>query len=171
MKLAVLQNRRRARRGKRASRERGRRMGPQATNTGLLAPCLGGDLGAAKPAPGGYGGSGGPQVARYDQLRLSERVLLVPGDRIRVSAGPYFESHVDDGYVVKAKMAERGVMNFVEYCELGESRWILARGKAGYAALHIGVQERSELLPGLVRRPYKVSKVRAKQGCRKPVSR
>lgn len=162
MKLAVLQKRRRPRHGKRASRGHGRCTGPQAMNTGLLASRPGGVLGAAQPAPSGYGGSGGPQVQRYDQLRLSERVLLVPGDKIRVSAGPYYEGHDGDGIVVKTKMAERGIMTFVEYCELGDSRWIVARGKAGYAALHMGVQERSELLPALVRRPYKVRKLRPK---------
>ena len=166
MKLAGLQKRRRARRGKRASREHGRRKGPQATIAGRIAAPLDANLPALKPAPNGdpcAGGSGGPQVQRYDHLRLSERVLLVPGDKIRVSGGPYYEGHDAAGDVVKIKMAERGIMVFLQYCEFGDSRWIVARGKSGYAALHIGIQERAELLPGLVRRPYRVRKLRPKR--------
>lgn len=164
MKLAVLQQRRRARRGKRASRALGRRGGLQGANAALSASRTGGDPRAAQAAPGGqHGAACAAQVRRYDHLRLSERVLLKQGARIRVSAGPYYEDRDGDGNVVKTKMAERGVMTFEEYCELNESRWIVARGKAGYAALHMGLQERSELLPGLVRRPYKIRKVRPRK--------
>lgn len=163
MKLAVIQQRRRARRGKRASRALGRREGRQDANAGLSALRPHESSPALQSAPGGQQGAGGAHVRRYDHLRLSERVLLVPGDKIRVSAGPYYEDHDGDGNVVKTKMAERGIMVFEEYCELNESRWIVARGKAGYAALHMGLQERSELLPGLVRRPYKVRKVRPRK--------
>lgn len=166
MKLAVLQKRRRARRGKRASRALGRRGGLQGANAGLSASRPGEDPRAAQAAPSGQHGAGGAQVRRYDHLRLSERVLLVTGNKIRVSAGPYYEDHDGDGNVMKTKMAERGIMVFEEYCELNESRWIVARGKAGYAALHMGLQERSEPLPGLVRRPYKVRKVRPRKTAR-----
>ena len=59
------------------------------------------------------------------------------------------------------RMGERGVMAFEEYCELGQSRWIVARGRDGYAALHVGPEEQSTTIPGLVRRPYRLRKVRA----------
>jgi hypothetical protein len=102
-------------------------------------------------------------ASTFPELRLSPRVLLQAGDKIRVSAGPYYESRDNaDGTPVRIKMAERGVMVFEEYCELGTRRWIVARGKAGFAALHIGPEEVSSEIPGLVRRPYKVTKVRAK---------
>ena len=106
-----------------------------------------------------------PRLARYAEFRLSPRVILHAGDRIRVSAGPYYVSRDAAGNVVKTKMAEKGVMVFSSYCELGASRWIEAHGKAGFAALHIGPEENSSEIPGLVRRPYKVRKVR---GPRKP---
>ena len=98
--------------------------------------------------------------ARYAEFRLSPRVILHAGDRIRVSAGPYYVSRDAAGNVVKTKMAEKGVMVFSSYCELGTSQWIEARGKAGFAALHIGPEENSSEIPGLVRRPYRVTKLR-----------
>ena len=58
-------------------------------------------------------------------------------------------------------MGERGVMAFEEHCQLGHRHWIVARGRDGYAALHIGPEERSTTVPGLVRRPYRLRKVRA----------
>ena len=109
-------------------------------------------------------------VVRQDRVRLSERVTLQPGDKVRVSGGPYWEQIGADGSVTKTRMGERGVMVFEEYCELNESRWIVARGKAGYAALHMGLQERSELLPGLVRRPYKIRKLRPRKTARAKLS-
>ncbi len=102
------------------------------------------------------------RLQRYPELRLSPRVLLQAGDKIRVSAGPYYESHDRAGNAVRMKMAERGVMTFLGYGESGTSRWIEARGKAGFAALHIGPEEISSEIPGLIRRPYKIRKVRVK---------
>jgi hypothetical protein len=100
---------------------------------------------------------------RHLEYRLSERVFLSRGDKIRVSAGPYYESRDPDGNVVRAKMAERGVMVFCGYCELGETRWIEACGKSGFAALRISDDDGSgsTLMPGFVRRPYKITKLRA----------
>ncbi len=99
---------------------------------------------------------------RQAEYRLSPRVFLRAGDKIRVSGGPYYEAHDAAGNVVKTKMAERGVMIFLGYCESGTSRWIEAHGTAGFAALHIGPEEISSEIPGLVRRPYRITKVRAK---------
>jgi hypothetical protein len=108
------------------------------------------------------------RLQRYPELRLSPRVRLQAGDKIRVSAGPYYEARDDaDGTPVRTKMAEKGVLVFEEYCELGPRRWIVARGKAGFAALHIGPQELSSEIPGLVRRPYRVTKLRPRKTPRK----
>jgi hypothetical protein len=115
--------------------------------------------GAAGQAP--HEASTAPDgVHRQDFFRLSERVLLRRGDRIRVSGGLVWE-HVDaDGKPVRMRLGERGVMVFEEYCEHGASRWIVARGQSGYAALHLGPSGPSSLLPGLVRSPYKIRKLR-----------
>jgi hypothetical protein len=117
---------------------------------------------------GHQGHQGGPEdkrpnpsgVVRQKWVRLSERVTLQAGDRVRVSGGPYWEQTAPDGSVTKTRMSERGVMVFEEYCELGQSRWIVARGQDGYAALHLGPEEQSADVPGLVRRPYKLRWIR-----------
>lgn len=101
------------------------------------------------------------RVLRQNWIRLSERVTLRAGDKVRVSGGPYWEQADANGTVTRMRMGERGVMAFEEYCELGQSRWIVARGRDGYAALHVGPEERSTTIPGLVRRPYRLRKVRA----------
>ncbi len=116
----------------------------------------------ASPAEGISNKNPSSEVVRHPEYRLSPRVLLQAGDKIRVSAGPYYESRDLAGNAVRMKMAERGVMTFLGYGESGTSRWIEARGKAGFAALHIGPEEISGEIPGLIRRPYKIRKVRVK---------
>jgi len=104
---------------------------------------------------------GPADVVRRNWVQLSERVTLRPGDKVRVSGGPYWEQGGFDGAVTKTRMGERGVMVFEEYCEFGESRWVVARGQNGYAALHIGPEQPSSTVPGLMRCPYRLRKVRA----------
>ncbi len=104
------------------------------------------------------------RVIRQNWIRLSERVTLRAGDKVRISGGPYWEQTDADGTITRVRMGERGVMAFEEYCQLGHRHWIVARGRDGYAALHIGPEQRSTTVPGLVRRPYRLRKVRvAKQ--------
>jgi hypothetical protein len=118
----------------------------------------GGDIANANP----------DDIVRQDWVRLSERVTLQPGDKVRVSGGPYWEQVGADGSVTKTRMGERGVMVFEEYCQLGQSRWVVARGQSGYAALHVGPEERSPEVPGLVRRPYRLRRIRPCDSRRKP---
>lgn len=103
---------------------------------------------------------------RHLEYRLSERVILKRGDKIRVSAGPYFETKDTAGNVIRMKMAERGAMTFTAYCELGNTRWIEAYGKSGFAALRISSDDGggSKLMPGFVACPYKIAKLRPRKG-------
>lgn len=107
------------------------------------------------------------EVVRQGWVQLSQRVTLRPGDRVRVSGGPYWEQPSPDGGVTKVRMGERGVMVFEEYCRLGQSQWVVARGESGYAALHVGPEERSSEVPGLVRRSYRLRRVRSAESQRK----
>jgi hypothetical protein len=102
---------------------------------------------------------------RHLEYRLSERVVLNRGDKIRVSAGPYFDMPDTAGHVTRMKMAERGVMTFLAYCELGNTRWIEAYGKSGFAALRISSDDGggAMLMPGFTRRPYKITKLRPRK--------
>jgi hypothetical protein len=118
------------------------------------------------PLPANTTASDGPvaawqRVVRQNWIRLSERVTLRAGDKVRISGGPYWEQTDADGTITRVRMGERGVMAFEEYCQLGQNHWIVARGRDGYAALHIGPEVRSNTVPGLVRRPYRLRKVRA----------
>lgn len=102
---------------------------------------------------------------RHLEYRLSERVVLIRGDKIRVSSGPYYDMPETAGHVTRMKMGERGVMTFLACCELGNTRWIEAYGKSGFAALRISSDDRGgwALMPGFVRRPYKITKVKPRK--------
>ena len=63
-----------------------------------------------------------------DEYRVSERVVLRPGDRFRVTAGPYWRCH--DGE--RIPMAERGVLTFVRAISRGSVVLIEARGDGGH---------------------------------------
>lgn len=129
------------------------------SNRDCVATCTSAHAGITKAGPG--------DVVRQDWVQLSERVTLRPGDRVRVSGGPYWEQPSPDGGVTKTRMGERGVMVFEEYCRLGQRQWVVARGDSGYAALHVGPEERSTEVPGLVRRPYRLRRIRAAESQRK----
>jgi hypothetical protein len=127
-------------------------------------------LPSASMTASGQPATGWQRVSRQNWIRLSERVTLRAGDKVRVSGGPYWEQADANGNITRMRMGERGVMAFEEYCELGQSRWIVARGRDGYAALHVGPEEQSATIPGLVRRPYRLRKVRAaKRGPARPL--
>lgn len=128
-----------------------------------------GDCAMARISVGdGIAKAGSGDVVRQGWVQLSERVTLRPGDKVRVSGGPYWEQPSPDGGVTKTRLGERGVMVFEEYCQLGQSRWIVARGRNGYAALHLGPEEHSAEVPGLVRRPYRLRRIRSAQPRRNP---
>lgn len=88
--------------------------------------------------------------------KLSPRVDLKPGDKIRVSLGPYMRT--DSGE--KITMAARGKFTV---CALlpgrGNRMDLLAYGQGGYTILHIAGRRRAHI-EGLVARPYKVRKVK-----------
>ena len=96
--------------------------------------------------------------------QLSPRVLLAPGDTIRVSRGPYYR--LADGR--RVPMAARGVFRLVEVVRQRSRVYLLAYGRSGWALLHVAGRRRSRI-PGLVCRPYSVR--RAGRGSRVDLSR
>jgi len=82
--------------------------------------------------------------------RLSPRVILQPGDRIRVSSGPYYRLGGQ-----RIPLAARGVHVVVEVVQQRSRVYLLAYGPGGYALLHVAGRRRSRI-PGLVCRPYRV---------------
>ncbi len=91
--------------------------------------------------------------------RVSERVILTPGDQFRVAAGPYYR--LDSGE--RVPLAARGTMTFVACHRRGQRVVIEARDGAGTVMLHVAGRRRSPV-PGMVPRPYRiVRKLRKKK--------
>jgi hypothetical protein len=87
-----------------------------------------------------------------NEYRVSERVVLRPGDRFRVTAGPYWRGQ--DGS--RIPMAERGVLTCVRVVHRGAVVLIEARSDAGCCVLHVAGRRRNRVDPALVCRPYRI---------------
>jgi len=94
------------------------------------------------------------EIPPIEPYRYSERVSLMPGDKIRVKGGPYFLT--DAG--VQIYMGERGVFTFKSVTKDG----ILAVAKGGGVTfIYTGDERISDL--GTHLQPHKISKVRKKK--------
>lgn len=82
--------------------------------------------------------------------QLSPRVCLRPGDRIRVTSGPYCRLGGQ-----RIPVAARGLFVVVEVIVERSRVYLLAYGAGGYSLLHVAGRRRSRV-PGLVCRPYRV---------------
>ena len=87
-----------------------------------------------------------------DTYQLSPRVTLTPGDKFRVSGGPYYR--MPDGS--KIKIAVRGVCTFIRAQHRGAVTLIEARDREGFTVLHVAGRRRSKAGPALVCRPYTI---------------
>ena len=94
----------------------------------------------------------------WAEYRYGKQGVLRPGDRFRVRGGPVYVT--DQGQ--KIPMGERGVMRFQRYCERGAEKWIDASSVNGssFVILWVGKSHRSPVVSNLIRRPYRVRKVR-----------
>lgn len=101
-------------------------------------------------------------VLEMTTYRISPRRMLRSGDVIRVRKGPYWSGRAEDGTPARRRMAERGRMVFRAHCEIGDSAWVEATSDRGVVVLHVGAAEPSATVPGLVRRPYVITKLRKK---------
>jgi hypothetical protein len=93
-----------------------------------------------------------------NSYQLSPRVCLQPGDRFRVSGGPYYR--LPDG--TKIPLAARGTFALVavEHGRGGRVQ-LLGYGAGGFAVIHVAGRRRSKV-PGLVARPYRVKKLNSR---------
>ena len=90
------------------------------------------------------------------EYRVSPRVMLHPGDRFRVSGGPYYRLASGE----RVPMAARGVMTFRRALRTGRGgKRVLIEASAGEGTviLHIEGSRRSPV-PGLVPRPYRITR-------------
>jgi len=92
------------------------------------------------------------------EYRYGKRGLLKPGDRFRVRGGPVYIT--DEGQ--KIPLGEKGVHVFKRYCERGADKWIEAASVSGsnFVILWVGKSRRSPVVSNLIRRPYRIRKVR-----------
>jgi hypothetical protein len=104
-------------------------------------------------------------VVEVPTWRASPRRTLRAGDTIKVGRGPYWQGRAEDGTPVRHRMAETGTMIFECFCECGDSAWVEARTEQGgrVVVLPVGPPDKtSPLSPGIVRRPYVITKPRKK---------
>lgn len=91
-----------------------------------------------------------------EQVRLSPRVILRRGDRLRISGGPIYTTA--DG--VNLRIGERGRYRFIR-AETAD--YILCRPERETAAVLVYVgQVRPGTVDGVTLKPHRVRKVRAK---------
>lgn len=99
-----------------------------------------------------------PKKKKEKIFRLSEKVTLREGDKIRVSSGPYYLTQSGE----KIRMGESGVGYFVDADEDGRILYI--RFGNGINSLirvvYIGEKYTSEM--GTVMKPHKITKMRKK---------
>lgn len=91
-------------------------------------------------------------------FRLSEKVTLEIGDKIRVSAGPYYPTK--DG--TKISMGERGVGTFTGVDAQGKGIYVQFEKGGSSRYVYIGSEYVSDIT-GTVLRPHKITKVRKKK--------
>jgi len=85
--------------------------------------------------------------------RISARVVIQPGDQFKVAGGPYYKTQAGE----RIPLAARGTMRLVEVIRHRARVHLLAHGAEGWTLLHVEGRRRSPV-PGLVPRPYRVTK-------------
>lgn len=90
-------------------------------------------------------------------FRISPKVVLHEGDRIRVSGGPYFKGKSGK----KISMGEKGIGVFSYAAENGEGIYVKFE-KSNIRFVYIGPEKSSEVT-GTYMRPHKITKVRKKK--------
>jgi len=93
-------------------------------------------------------------------FRLSEKVTLEIGDKIRVSGGPYYPSKDYPG--TKIGMGERGVGVFTGVDPQGKGIYVQFERGGVSRYVYIGPEYISEMT-GTVLRPHKITKLRKKK--------
>lgn len=90
--------------------------------------------------------------------QVSSRVMLRPGDRFRVSGGPYWRTAAGE----RIPLSVRGACRLVSVYRERRRVWLLVQARDGMAILHVEGRRRNRMMPELVCRPYKIrGKIRA----------
>ena len=92
------------------------------------------------------------KTSREFSYEVSPRVVLAPGDKFRVSGGPYWKSL--DGE--RHSLAVRGVCTFLAAVVRGKRVYIEAIGGGGVTVILHVAGSRPKVSEGVVTRPYKI---------------
>ena len=92
------------------------------------------------------------KTERFIEYRVSERVVLKPGDTFKASGGPYWKA--SNG--VEASLKAPGPYKFVAYVKRGVIGWIEAYDKNGCIAILHVEGRRKKVDCAIVARPYRV---------------
>lgn len=102
------------------------------------------------------------KTIRSDEYRVSQRVVLSPGDVFRATGGPYWKCATGEKVSLKA----RGPYRFVAHTQRGSCECIEALDKNGqHCVLHVAGRRRR--IDGcLVPRPYRITGKKRPQSTR-----
>lgn len=90
--------------------------------------------------------------------RVSDRIVIRPGDLFRATGGPYYLTRDDDGNRVRIPMAARGPFRFMRLATYRRKRWIEAYSTRDGGAVVLALTARRSVMPGVVvARPYRVT--------------
>jgi hypothetical protein len=88
-------------------------------------------------------------------FRLSKKIVLSEGDKIKVSGGPYYLS--DSGN--KIRMGQKGIGVFKYADEKGDAIFVQFDSLSSPRYVYIGEEKVSEKT-GVILKPHKISKIR-----------
>lgn len=91
-------------------------------------------------------------MTTHNELRVSARIVLRPGDKFRARGGPFYLG--DDGK--RHAMGDRGPYTFHSLQSHRGRRWIVAFSSHGTCVLMLNGPRRSELASCVTMRPYRV---------------
>lgn len=91
-----------------------------------------------------------------NEYQISPRVTLRPGDRFKVSRGPYWRTATGD----RVPMAARGTCVLVAVLRQRSKVFLLARNGEGTVVLHVAGRRRNRMMPAMVCRPYAVRRTK-----------
>lgn len=103
----------------------------------------------------------------FDEFRYGTRGVLKVGDRFRASGGPIYTTNSGEKY----PFGEHGIFTFEKYVKYGSSEWLEGTADGATYVIYVGKQRRSPVVPGILRKPHKISKVHGPRGQLNAVAR
>jgi hypothetical protein len=94
------------------------------------------------------------QSSKGKDFRVSQRIMLKPGDRFRASGGPYYETKAADGTIVRQRMRDSNPYVFLGWHAKNGRTYLEAQSPDGFAVLCLSPTHRHPDLPSYVKAPF-----------------